>query len=338
MNLEELHQVDVYRRHFMDARVWEPAVRQVCAAHGLACGRVRAGLAGTYPTFLVDERWVVKFFGRLFDGAVAFTAELAAHQLLAQDSTIPAARLVALGQLFKQVDRWAWPYLIFAFVPGLSMGEQIEAVHFREMQKQARWLGKVTRRLHQLSLKGNNHFVPAWEPFVDFLEQQTAVCVAHHQLWGHLPPHLIDQIPEFLLPVPDLVDWRQSPHLIHADLTADHLLGVVENGRFHPTGLIDFGDAMVGNIYYELVALHIDLFRCDKRLLPAFFAGYDLPQSFRDNFAVKAMCMTLLHRFDVMAGAVNYLPPLAKIENLSDLAALLWHIDRDLWNLYKNSL
>lgn len=98
----------------------------------------------------------------------------------------------------------------------------------------------------------------------------------------------------------------------------------MEDGRFHPTGLIDFGDTMMGNILYELVALHIDLFRCDKRLLNAFLLCYDLPAPFREQFATKALCMTLLHRFDVMKGAISHLPPLADIETLGQLAELLW--------------
>jgi hygromycin-B 7''-O-kinase len=38
--------------------------------------------------------------------------------------------------------------------------------------------------------------------------------------------------------------------------------------------LIDFGDAMVGDLHYELAALHLDLFDCDKRLLRQFLDHY----------------------------------------------------------------
>ncbi len=329
MKLETLHQIDVYRQHFMDVALWEPVVRRVCAAQGLACRQVSAGLAGTYPTFLVDDRWVVKFFGKLFDGAAAYKAELAANQFVAQDSMIPAAPLVASGQFHAAGDLWGWPYLIFEFVPGLSIGEQIDAIALTEMQKLAGWLGTVAQHLHHLSLHGNVHFSPTWEPFVDFLERQMVDCVVHHQAWSILPVHLIEQIPDFLLPAAELVDRQMPPHLIHADLTADHLLGLVENGRFYPTGLIDFGDAMAGNILYELVALHIDMFRCDKRLLNTFLDNYNLPQAFRDNFAAKAMCMTLLHRFNVLLGAVKYLPPLHKVKSLLALTKLLWDVKKD---------
>lgn len=324
IKLEDLHQINVYRRHFMDVALWEPFVRQVCAAHELVCDSVGTGLAGTCPTFVVDARWVVKFFGKLFDGAAAFMAELAANRLVVQEPMIPAAPLIAFGELLPQDAVWHWPYLVFEFLPGGSIGEQVEAGSLVELEKVACWIGQVIRPLHHLALTSQSHFPASWKPFTAFLQQQVDNCVDTHRRWGTLPAHLITQIPDFMLSVTDLLDEDIVPHLIHADLTADHLLGVVENGRFCPTGLIDFGDAMVGNILYELVAVHIDMFRCSKRLLSAFLNSYELPGSYRDNFAAKAMCMTLLHRFDVMVGAVPHLPPVNEIESLGHLADLLW--------------
>jgi hypothetical protein len=72
-----------YRRYFMDPVEWRPYVLQVCQRHNLQDhGQVCPGLAGSFPTFIVDEKWIVKFFGRLFDGVASFQAEVGANRLV----------------------------------------------------------------------------------------------------------------------------------------------------------------------------------------------------------------------------------------------------------------
>jgi hypothetical protein len=69
------------------------------------------------------------------------------------------------------------------------------------------------------------------------------------------------------------------------------------NGKWQTHAIIDWGDAMTGNILYELVALYLDLFHSDKKLLDIFTAAYGLPDFYRDNFPHQAFSMTLLHQF-----------------------------------------
>ena len=114
--------------------------------------------------------------------------------------------------------------------------------------------------------------------------------------------------------------------MIHADLTADHLLGRLENGQWTPLGLIDFGDAMIGNLYYELLALYLDMFRCEKPLLRAFLETYGLDESARRQFPQKAMTTLLLHRFNVPYGIAAHYPAALKAPTLDDLAILLWDL------------
>ena len=81
-HLEPLKNLDGYRRYFMDVDYWRPYVQIVCQRHQLTPYQtIRTGLPGCYPTFIVDDRWVVKFFGQLFDGALAFEAEKEVNQL-----------------------------------------------------------------------------------------------------------------------------------------------------------------------------------------------------------------------------------------------------------------
>lgn len=325
--LRALEHLDGYRRLFFDPVFWTPFVEEVCRRHGLKpSGPVRGGVAGTCPAFVVGERWLVKFFGRLFDGGPSFRVELEAWKLIAGEPDIPSAPVLASGQLIPGAvedphSEWPWPYLVFDFIPGLSIGEQMDEVSEVDWLRVAGEMGIIIRRLHSISLAGSTIFPNHHRSYLEFLREQKAVCVQNQSEWGTLSPHLIEQIEGYLPPLEALVDTSCSPHLIHADLTRDHLLGRVENGRWRSLALIDFGDAMTGDLLYELAALHMDLFRGQKPLLSAFLNAYELPPAARRDLPRQALATSLLHRFNVFAGLS---PERLQARSLDDLAQELW--------------
>lgn len=75
--------MDDYAATHTDVHHWAPVVRQITDCHGLSAEPIRAGAAGTFPTFIVDDRHVVKLFGPHFAGAQAWATELEVASLLA---------------------------------------------------------------------------------------------------------------------------------------------------------------------------------------------------------------------------------------------------------------
>jgi hygromycin-B 7''-O-kinase len=335
-SLNDLEHQDGYVRLFTAVPFWSPYVRAVCQRHGLlpaeqaAACKVRTGVAGTCPVFMVDERWVVKFFGRLFDGAAACAAEQAAGRLVGLDPAIRTARLVGSGALNEPGVDWPWPYLIYEYIPGVSFGEALEQISLADRLQTARELGDTVRRLHALPLAGSPVFRPSYQPYLAFLREQRAQVTQRQREWDRLPAHLLAQIEDFLPPLEALVDFSHPPHLIHADLTRDHLLGRFE---FDPTGssswrslaVIDFGDARTGDLLYELSALHLDLFSGDLRLLAAFLEAYGLSPAERADLPRKALSTALLHQFNVFASLPEALrTEIRQVPSLADLAERLW--------------
>ncbi|MSP12890.1 MAG: hypothetical protein EXR62_08025 [Chloroflexi bacterium] len=85
-----------------------PSPTSPCGSPTSPTSTVAPTLPGTYPTFIVDGRWGIKFFGRLFYGAASFEVERQANILLAAIPSIPAPRLIASGSLFPDSDGWPW--------------------------------------------------------------------------------------------------------------------------------------------------------------------------------------------------------------------------------------
>jgi hygromycin-B 7''-O-kinase len=291
----------------MDLTLWEPYVRQVCAQNGFGCSHINPGVPGSFPTFIVEindgqgahpgRAIVVKFFGPLLNGADAFRIERDLGEWLEQHTlSIPSPRILVEGQLDPE-----WKYLIFEYVPGVSIGQVRDQLSRDDWTSIAHQMGEYMHCLHSLSIELAHQppwlIQPSSDRYINFLEQQQLNCPFNHQSWKDLPDHLLGQIEGFILPLNALIDYAEPAYLIHADLTADHLLGRMVNNHWHTLAIIDWGDAMLGNILYELVAVHLDIFQSDKDLLRICLDAYDLPEFYRQDFPRKALSMVLLHQF-----------------------------------------
>ncbi len=310
--------VQDYAACFTNPDYWRPYVEAICTRHALSYSVIRAGLPGSNAVFLVDERYAVKLYPDLFGGARSYPVERACYGLVAGAVGIPAPALVAAGDLFDQ-DGWPWPYLVTTVMPGLSLGES--RVAYSDRERLAAWLGPTLRHIHTLPIATVPELAQDWTAYHDFLTQQRATATMRHAEWGLLPAHLQAQLDRFLPAAAALYDPTRSPCLFHGDLNRDHVLGLEREGHWEPAGLIDFGDARVGDPAYDLVALHLGLFDADKHLLRIFLDAYGDPR-LTAALPSRAMALALLHEFNVLEGL-----PLDQAATLDELAAQIWDLN-----------
>ncbi len=325
--LTPLYDLDGYRRTFTDVSLWAPYVSVVCARHDLPLvGSPRTGLPGSYPTFIVSDRWVIKFFGPLFNGLACYPVEQFASQLL-QPPDFPVPALVAAGKLFPdEATESSWPYLIFEYIPTLSIGEVYDQVSPTSMQTLALQLGSLLKRIHALPIPTDSPLPTTWDSYTDLLNTLAADCLVRHTAWGSLPPNMLAEIPGYLLPTSDLLPPSPTPSLIHVDLTRDHLLGDLHHGDWRLRAIIDFGDAISGDLFYELVVLHLELFNADLELLRQFLFAYQPSPFHQQDFVRKAMTLTLLFPYNLFECIFPRRPELYQSASLPKLADRLWRI------------
>lgn len=293
-----------------DVDFWRPYVTKILTRHQLvdAGQNLVPGIGGTYPTFLYGAV-VVKLFGFLRSWRESYTAEHAAHSLLAGDYRIAAPSLLAKGQFFDD-DNAPWPYLITTRLSGVSWYDA-------ELSREQRFvvaadLGRQIQRVHALR-PFNIPTVAEWP----VLDMATAVAQSS------LPPHLGVQVDEYLARLEPLDNT-----FVHGDLFARHVF--VENGNL--SGIIDWGDAIVTDRHYELAKLHLDTFNCDKTLLRVFLEASEWPVE--TDFSQRALGMALYRQ---AMGFVQHfsndtfykLPnlfPIEEIETLEELATELFAV------------
>jgi hygromycin-B 7''-O-kinase len=314
----------VYGARLTDTAFWRPYIEEVCRRHDLACDEVWPGLPGTHAVFIVDRRYAVKLYTHWFGRPEDHLVERMLYEAIARTPELPAPAIVASGDLFPESNAWPWPYTITTVIPGVSAGEARAQMGDEDRLTVARFLGSVLRRAHGLIVDGPERLRRSWEPFNRFVARQRRTCVARHRRRGSLPDAWIAQADRYLPRAMELMVGEGALCLLHGDMTADHVLGEFQDGRWLPTGIIDFGNARSGDPLYELIALHLDLFRCDKRQLSAFLESYGMDVGALDAFVRRAMSYTLLHEFDPLGTLLRVAPAAREVGGLEELAALLW--------------
>jgi len=287
-----------YGRHLGDVAYWSPYVAIVLARHRLPASELEAPFAGTFPVFLAGEV-VVKLFGPAFGGTESHAAELAMHHLLAGHPEVPAPGLIAHGCLFSGEPRW--PYLVTGRLRGVAIREA--GLDHAGSVSVAAQLGQAVGRLHRL---------PAPGPVAgrEVLREMRAGAAERLRRFG-LPGHLAEQVPGFL------ADALPATSLVHGDITADHVFV----DRAELVGLIDWGDALIADPYYELVAVYFDAFGGQRPLLTEFLRGYGWDRAV--DFGRRALQGVLEFQFDALS-RISEMADLTEVKDLGQLAERLF--------------
>jgi hygromycin-B 7''-O-kinase len=164
-------------------------------------------------------------------------------------------------------------------------------------------LGEAVGRLHQLpaphAVAGRN-----------VLGRMRAGSAERPRGFG-MPGHLAEQVPGYL------ADALPATTLVHADITADHVFA----DRAGLVGLIDWGDAIVADPYYELVAVYFDAFGGRRPLLAEFLHGYGWDRA--DDFGRRALQGVLEFQFNAIS-QISEMVDLTKVKHLDELAERLF--------------
>ncbi|NTV35386.1 MAG: aminoglycoside phosphotransferase family protein [Anaerolineaceae bacterium] len=313
-----------YQQYFCDLTVWEPYVREVAGRMGVTPQTIRATNPGTFPVFNIDNRLVVKFFGELFDGGSAFEIETTANRMIEGLQGMDVPRVLVEGALYKTNAEWPWPYLVFEYLPGCSFGKVRDQISDVSKQMLAVELGRWVRKLHALILPTVGPLAEDQQAWAAFLASQISDCKHRHMQWKSLPDHLIEQIDGYLPSLDFLLDESGPLVLTHADLTGDHILGILDGDEWITSGLIDLGDARPASRFYELPALFFDLFKCDTQLLIGFIQSYGASLFHTQDFPRLALSYALLHQFNVFARLYEDVPLARSASSLDELAYILF--------------
>jgi len=287
-----------------DADAWLPVVALLREKHDLDEEFTQSSI-GSVAVFL-SRSWCIKLHPPLAADLESCELEVAVLRHLNRDG---AARLpVATPAIVAEGTVEGWAYFVATRLPGEPIEDVWPTTPPTVRVELARQLGECVRAMHDLPLESLVRFAIPWKAFRD---EQRGRCLDQE---SDLEPARMAELEAFL----ELGDDRPAPEfepaLLHTELGPGHVL--VQDGTI--SGLIDFGDAMIGDPEYDFAAVGLFVTRGDKRAFSAFSQSYGGNADPVER-ASRTLRHALLHKYGTLSWYLKMLePPALPLAELAD--------------------
>lgn len=286
-----------------DRALWGRVTRVISARHGLSLQDLIQPRS-SFPV-LVYRRYVVKLIPHRW--RAKFEAERTLLTLVHGKLSVATPEIVAAGEL------GAWSYLVMTRLAGQAASGALKTASEAEHRSIMRAVGELIARVQELPAPAT--LATNWPRFVDEL---VAGCAERHAKGGAKPAWTA-AIPERLAGV--VAELASPVRLVpmHADVHTDHIL---LDDSLKVTGVLDFGDALVGDPAYDLVTPVTFFVRGRADLLAALFDGFGWTPT--PELRRRCTAYQLLHRFSDLKRDALLLTPPCEPATLDATLAALW--------------
>jgi hygromycin-B 7''-O-kinase len=300
-----------YARARQRSELWRPALRAICARHGLDADPLEPFLpTGTHVAFAAGRGHVVKLFARFWPRDFAVESACAGS---VRDLGVEVPEIVASGEIE------GWPYLVLRRLGGVRLDRAWPRLDASSRAAIAEDLGAFAARLHALPLRGLDALPRDWEGFV---REQRGRCVERHRSHGASEA--------WLAALPGFLEGALGPTpgarrvFLHADLCDDNLLVREEGGHARLGAVLDFADARIGDPEYEFAGPSLFLASPDGALQHALLRVYGCAERDLDEaLALRLTAWVLLHRYVHLSEVLTRLGSPAPRDPVA-LARRLW--------------
>jgi hygromycin-B 7''-O-kinase len=312
LELPAASDIFAYHQSFNDA-VWEKAARVICARHHLSYTTLRRSTQGENIIFFVDDRLAIKIFAPFRENYLRETAALLfTHGKL----DIETPELICTGEIE------GWSYLVMTQLAGRASREVWESVGLRDRLEIIARLGGAMRQLHESEAPLEQ--TPLNRDWCGFIERQARESVERQRACG-ANPEWLESLPAYIAERLELLQTNQEQVFLHGDIHAGNLLLDERGGRWHITGLIDFGDSLCGFHEYEFVAPGVLMVQGNRELQRAMLLAYGYGEAELDpTLRSRLMLLTVLYECSDLRKYALRLTPEAVHLTLEQLEAAIW--------------
>ncbi|XP_048130053.1 F-box protein At1g78280 isoform X2 [Rhodamnia argentea] len=200
-----------------------------------------------------------------------------------------------------------------------------------------------------------------WDVFLGTLSRKRMDIASRLTRWGDpIPSALVEKVDEYIpddltellfLYKDDYTKEGCQPSWIHSDIMDDNIHMkprsidcCTDNGHdggepgqsWQPSHVLDFSDLSIGDPLYDLIPIHLDVFRGDSYLLKQLLQNYKIPlpggqvqhQSFGESkhqrLSYRAMCYCILHDENVLAAIFSIWKDLRRAESWEEVEQTVW--------------
>jgi hygromycin-B 7''-O-kinase len=241
---------------------WLPVLQHLQTEFRLPDGPWEKILTGSNALFGLGDDVVVKLvppnWRRQGD------KEILVAPLLENKLSLQTPGLIGSGE----IDNWV--FVISSRLRGTSLADVWPTLDLEQKRLIMIQTGTVLRELRTVTFDENIAIKVDWPSYVQDL---IAGCLARHQR-SMMPKELLAQVMPYLEAAGDFATPGES-RFLHMDVHPWNLMATQQEGRWKLAGLLDFGDAIVGNCdRFELLTPMIFMAQGNPLLLKALLDSY----------------------------------------------------------------
>ncbi len=215
----------------------------------------------------------------------------------------------------------SWPFMVMSRLDDILLEGLWEQIDHNNKKILISELGLLIREVHSKPTDGLETIDCHWEQFIN---KQKMQCLENHRA-RNLSESLLLELPKYLESINEILPKIKNPVILTGEYTPMNLLVKNISGIWHISGMIDFGDSMLGLPEYDLLGPGAFLIQGDKHLLKEFLTAYGYsPDSLTQNLSHQLTILMLLHRYSNLNIQIRIKNWKNKVKNLNDLENLVW--------------
>ncbi len=218
--------------------------------------------------------------------------EILVAPLLENKLSLHTPRLIGSGE----IDNWI--FVILSRLEGTLLADVWPSLDLEQKRSIMTQTGKVLREFHTVTFDENIAIKVDWSSYVQAL---VSGCMARHQR-NMMPTALLTEVIPYIEAAGDFAQPTEL-RFIHMDVHPWNLMAKQEEGRWKLDGLLDFGDAIVGNNdRFELLTPMIFMAQGNPLLLNSLMESYGAVDDISASALQRqlAACMLIRPDSDVM--------------------------------------
>ncbi|HEY9843495.1 MAG TPA: aminoglycoside phosphotransferase family protein [Candidatus Obscuribacterales bacterium] len=274
----------VLRKH----ELWRPAIESICRRHGLALDSLSPFATGSSVIWGCGDSQVIKLMPPFW--ARDCHIEVQVLERLATEPDLPVPRVLGQGE-FE-----GWPYFVMNRLPGRFCSEFWAGLEPAEQRAIMRRLGGLIKRLHQVEIAGLDILGSVWPAFV----QGQLEALPDRMRARGLEPTVSQEWYGLLQEQAPLLAFSRQV-LMHCEIGPEHLLLQQKVDTCEISGLIDFGDPLIGAPEYEFGAVCITFTAGRPDLRRELLMAYGYPEAaLNQALSRRLLAAALMHRFGTL--------------------------------------
>lgn len=303
---------DFYRERSRPVAAWAAGLQAIAQRHQIVPGDVIRFKDGENPVFALGNEFVVKFI-------LGFRRNLAQQEIdlltfLQPHASLPAPRLLGHDALE------GWYYLLTTRIPGVPLHLAWPDIPTDQRLRLAKEYGQALAALHALPQTEVNPGGIDWPVF----------CQTSINRWTsrdyvpRLSAALQSDGPRYLAAHGATVIAARCV-MLHGDLAPENLIVASGADGWKISGLIDFGNGMRGDPWFDLTAASILLQPGDPTLVNTLLNGYAAGSSERlDQIRPALMVNSLIHPMGEMPACLDLIAGAAECQTWDEVALCFW--------------